>query len=152
MYQIKYVGGPGETSDLEMAYIHQMEKICFEGEKPYAYVNKQERCHWWVIMYEGKRIGFSGLELFKTWNPKFGFIFLTGVLPAYRNQGLKKRLVRTMEKKLRTLDIYRMVSYASYDNLPSANSLISLGYKLYQPSDPDWGTKWAYFFRKDLWQ
>lgn len=150
MYKVKYVGGPGETSEWNMHRIHRLQGKVFEWEKVASKEEKLKKCHWWLVCDgKGRSVGFGGMQVYN-WKKPFGFVFLTGILPEHRNQGLKKRLVRAMEKKLRSLGIYRLVSYASYWNLASANSLLSMGYKLYTPSDPAWGLKWSYFLRKEL--
>lgn len=66
-------------------------------------------------------------------------IYRTGVLEEFRNQGIKKRMVRAMERYAMKQGITLMTSYCSTDNVESANSLISLGYKLYIPDVYDEG-------------
>ncbi len=149
-YRVRYVGGPGEISQKYIDIIHKLQVKTFEGEDVASKRRKKAECHWWVVYADGEPVGFGGLQLFNYFKPKFGFIFLTGVLKEHQGKGIKKKIVRCMEKKLRSLGITRLVSYASYWNLPSANSLLSMGYKLYKPSDPDWGMKGAYFLRKEL--
>lgn len=66
-------------------------------------------------------------------------IYRTGVLEEFRNQGIKKRMVRAMERYAVKQGITLMTSYCSTDNVESANSLISCGYKLYIPDVYDEG-------------
>lgn len=149
MYRVRFVGGPREVSDYYLDAIHKMHIKLF-GEDLFS-KKRLADCYWWVLYHAGDIVGFSGLEVHEYWEPPSGFIFLTGVLPEHRNKGLKKRLVRAMERYLKgKLGIDRMVSYASYDNYPSANSLIAIGYKLYKPTARNWGLRWAYFFEKKL--
>ncbi len=146
-YKISYRAAPGELSDTDLKDIHDLHYMTF-GYDFFTMEELKRGCHWWVIEHDGWRVGFSGLQVFSA--RKTGFVFLTGVTKPHRNQGLKKRLVRAMEAKARKLGLTRMVSYADYWNLASANSLIGMGYKLYEPDNPKWGLKWSYFFRKEL--
>lgn len=66
-------------------------------------------------------------------------IYRTGVLLEFRNQGIKKKLVRAMERYAASHGATMMTSYCSTDNVESANSLISSGYKLYIPDVYDEG-------------
>lgn len=66
-------------------------------------------------------------------------IYRTGVLEEFRNQGIKKKMVRAMERYAVKQGITLMTSYCSTDNMESANSLISSGYKMYMPDVYDEG-------------
>lgn len=60
-------------------------------------------------------------------------ILRTGVFKAYQNQGIKRRLVKAMERYAKKGGCKNMTSYCAYWNLASANSLIRSGYKLRPP-------------------
>lgn len=60
-------------------------------------------------------------------------IYRTGVAAEYRNLGIKRKMVRAMERWAVKQGCVVMLSYCSTDNVASANSLISSGYKLYIP-------------------
>lgn len=66
-------------------------------------------------------------------------IYRTGVLDDFRNQGIKKKLVAAMERYAKKQGVTLMTSYCSTDNMASANSLISSGYKMYMPEYYDEG-------------
>jgi GNAT superfamily N-acetyltransferase len=66
-------------------------------------------------------------------------IYRTGVLYDFRNMGVKKKLVKAMERHAVKQGATLMQSYCSTDNMASANSLISSGYKLYMPEVYDEG-------------
>lgn len=103
---------------------------------------------WWWIVYDGdKPIGFAGMYRSNRWRDA-GYLCRSGVLPAYRGRGLQKRLIRLRERKGRAIGLAWLIS-DTYENPPSANSLIACGYRTYQPVEP-WGAEGVTYWRKKL--
>lgn len=75
-------------------------------------------------------------------------IYRTGVLPEFQNQGIKRKMVRAMERHAMKSGVTMMKSYCDIDNVTSANSLISSGYKLYSPDMIYTGGPWLYWRKR----
>lgn len=75
------------------------------------------------------------------------YLSLSAVLPSHRGHGLQLRLVQTRIRWARELRFAWLVTYTAEKNLPSANTLIRAGFKLYQPAEP-WGLAHAMYWRR----
>lgn len=84
----------------------------------------------------GILVGYASLKLVD--GGSTAFLSKSGVLWNARGQGLQKRFIRVRERRARELGLSTIITYTSSDNVPSINSLISCGYKNYQPAR-DWG-------------
>jgi GNAT superfamily N-acetyltransferase len=102
---------------------------------------------WWVVYDGDKPVGFAGMYRSRRWGDA-GYLCRSGILPAYRGRGLQKRLIRVRERKARKAGMTWLIS-DTYENPPSANSLISCGYKTYQPVAP-WAGDGTTYWRKKL--
>lgn len=103
---------------------------------------------WWIA-YAGKEAaGFSGIVP-ALLVPNAYYIKATGVLPKFRGHGLQKRMYRKHEQYVRALGAKTMVTETINHNAPSGNSLISCGYRMFNPKHP-WGSPYAVFWKKDL--
>jgi GNAT superfamily N-acetyltransferase len=77
------------------------------------------------------------------------YLSLSAVIRPWRGQGLQLRLVRARLAWARKEGLLWAVTYTAEKNLPSANSLIRAGFRLYQPAQP-WGLPHALYFRRHL--
>ena len=102
---------------------------------------------WWFA-YDGKTVvGFCGMTHVESW-PYTGYISRVGVLPSHRGKGLQRRLMRACERKARDLGWGRLIS-STYNNPPSTNNFILLGYKAYEPTIR-WGADGTNYWIKEL--
>jgi len=107
-----------------------------------------EHGHWWVVYAEeDKPVGFAGLTRSAQWS-NAGYMCRAGVLPAYQGHGIQKRLIQVRVRKARLLKWQWLVTDTT-QNPASSNSLITMGFKLYEPSIP-WGFKNSLYWRLDL--
>ena len=83
----------------------------------------------------------------ETWE-KTGYLSRVGVLSSHRGKGVAKRLMRVCEQKAKRLGWVRMIS-TTYNNPPSANNFIALGYRTYEPHTR-WGAPDTIYWRKDF--
>jgi GNAT superfamily N-acetyltransferase len=105
---------------------------------------------WWTVWTGGEAVAFAGLRVCQDpANRGVGFLSRAGVLPVHRGRGLQKRLIRCRLNEARRLGLLEVVTYVLPSNLPSANSLIGLGFKLYRPTSR-WGGVEALYFRRAL--
>jgi len=113
------------------------------GDEPYDV----SEGHWWIA-YEGElAIGFAGVVQSSRWIDA-GYMCRSGVLRSHRGKGVQKRLIRVREQKAKRLGWNWLIT-DTYKNPPSANSLISQGFKTFNPSKP-WGIDGAIYWRKKL--
>lgn len=88
--------------------------------------------HWWIAYQGYDPVAFLGMVpsyLYLNW----GYITRVGVTPAARGCGLQYRLTRTAERKGRKLGLEGIESN-TYENPPSTNNFIRLGYRTCEPS------------------
>jgi GNAT superfamily N-acetyltransferase len=103
---------------------------------------------WWLAWGEdGAVAGFASLHPSKRWL-ETGLLSRAGVLLHYQGHGLQKKLIRARERFARRLGWGWMISDTT-DNPASANSLISCGYRLYEPRWP-YRVKETLYWRKRL--
>ena len=103
--------------------------------------------YWWIACFDGNAIGFCALKQSNKWSD-CGYLSRAGVLPEYRGQGIQKRLIKVRERQAKKLGWHWLIS-DTYRNPASANSLISCGFKMYNPSEP-YGATGTCYWRKRL--
>jgi GNAT superfamily N-acetyltransferase len=98
---------------------------------------------WWVMISGNNIVGYCGCAFTK------GIcIFVRAwVHRDYRGQGLQKKMIKLRIKS--AYDCHIAITYTTLDNYPSANSLISQGFKLYSPEYAYAGREMLYF-QKEL--
>ena len=141
MYHIKEVDGTDPEIDYVLQDIHK-ETFGFIG------IMRTDYGHWWLAYDDDEPIAFAGLVK-STIGPDTGYLKRVGVLPPYRGAGLQRRFIRVREQRARREGWTTIVTDTT-DNLPSANSLIRAGYKLFQPTTP-WAFSSSLYWRKQLY-
>jgi predicted acetyltransferase len=122
-----------------------LDETCFPADERVSLEGK-----WWLVRKGKDVVGFAGLRpCLMPQNKGLGFLCRVGILKNHRGHGLQKRLIRVREKAARAMGLKELVTYAVPDNLPSSNSLISCGYRLYRPGNL-WGGSTALYWRKAL--
>jgi GNAT superfamily N-acetyltransferase len=121
-----------------------LQKLCLPSDAIYDV----SRGHWWVAYTENdKPIGFAGLVRSNAW-VDCGYLCRAGVVPSHRGKGLQKRLIKVREAQAKRLNWNWLIT-DTYLNPASSNSLISCGFRLYEPSEP-WSFPHALYFRKNI--
>lgn len=100
---------------------------------------------WFLAKMGGIVVGWCGYTLK---DPLTAEIYRTGVLPQYQSRGIKRKLVAAMERHAAKQGVVVMKSYCGPDNIPSANSLIRSGYKMYAPANEYVGGPWLYWQKR----
>lgn len=104
--------------------------------------------HWWIAYTEdGKPVGFAGMVRSAQWI-NAGYLCRAGVLRTHTGYGLQKKLIQARINQARKLN-WEWVLTDTTDNPASANSLISMGFKLYEPSVP-WAFKNSLYWRLNV--
>lgn len=127
--------------------VSKLDKKCFVGDHPVSLKDT----FWWLAYNEaGNPVGFSGLKACKKKeNKNLGYFSRAGVIKSYRGHGTQKKMIKARLRMAKQLGLTHCVTYVKGFNLASANSLISCGFKLYNPHYK-WGGKAALYFGKCL--
>jgi len=120
-----------------------MQKKILPYDKPFDV----SEGNWWIAYQDGIPIGFAGLVPSARWADT-GYLCRAGVICSARGRGVQKRLIRVRQTFAKKIGWEYLIT-STYDNPPSSNSLISCGFKLYEPLHP-WGAKGTLYFRKKL--
>lgn len=126
-YAIREVSGRRWVNKLE-----EMHALCLPSDVQEDYLQGR----WWVAFDSaGAPVAFAGAIAVE---PDKDLLYLSrvGVLPEARGRGLQRRLMRVIERAHRPH--HSAVVSTTFDNPPSANNFIRLGYVLYEP-----GTRWG---------
>lgn len=129
LYAIREVDGGDEDVIEDIKHMHSLTL-------PDDAVPDTSKGRWWIA-YINKgltAVAFAGLNASRSW-VNTGYLCRSGVLPAFRGHGLQRRLILVREKAAR-LNGWPIMLADTRDNVPSANNLISCGYKLYRPTTP----------------
>lgn len=99
---------------------------------------------WWVAFCGGLPVAFAGAVPV---DDTHVYLSRVGVSEGARGQGLQRRLMEAIEHAHRPSHS-TMVS-TTYDNPPSANNFIRLGYMTYEPTTR-WGAEGTCYWIKSL--
>lgn len=103
---------------------------------------------WWVVLDKKQPVGYACIrESLRMLG--WGYMSRAGVIPAYRGQGLQKRLIQTRLSYAKKAGWEGVVTDTSKDNVASSNSLIACGFRLYRPKFL-WSFENALYWRKEL--
>ena len=104
---------------------------------------------WWLGRESSSNqpVAFGLVQPSQQWRDT-AYLARAGVLPAWRGQGLQRRLIGLRERYARKQGFVWMISDTT-DNVPSSNNLIKAGYKLLEPSAP-WANTDSHYWAKKL--
>ena len=126
------------------ALLERMQLQCLPNDIP----QKTATGYWWICYTgNGQPAGFAGMVSSIRWE-QTGYLSRSGVLPMHQGQGLQKRLIRARISKAKQL-CWRYLLSDTSDNPASANSLISCGFKMYEPRIP-YGLKTSLYWRRKI--
>lgn len=149
MFSVREVGAE------DYPVIGRMHRKLFSGGT--RSIPSYSKGYWWLLYFddlphrEPEPVGFAGMcQSFRYSN--VGYLVRAGVLPRAQGLGLQKRLIRVRMSKARRLGWVYLVTDTWPDNYPSANSLISCGFRLYSPPKKErWAAhKGSLYWRKEL--
>jgi GNAT superfamily N-acetyltransferase len=121
-----------------------LQKKCLPFDAPFD----TTQGHWWIV-YDAHNLpcAFAGIVPSVRWLD-CAYLCRAGVIPNHRGQGIQKRLIRARIRQARALGFNWLIT-DTYLNPASSNSLISTGFKLFEPSQP-WGAKQTLYWRLKL--
>jgi GNAT superfamily N-acetyltransferase len=121
-----------------------LQQICLPYDRPY----KTNAGYWWVVSGDGHEpIGFAGLVPSTRWADT-GYLCRAGVVADCRGKGIQKKLIRVRIRQAK-VNGWRWLITDTFENPASSNSLIAMGFKLFEPSVP-WGAKGTLYWRLKL--
>jgi GNAT superfamily N-acetyltransferase len=120
-----------------------LQAICLPHDKPYDV----KKGFWWIVTENKQDIGFAGLVSLNGW-PLCGYLCRAGVVPDQRGRGIQRKLIKARVRKAQQLGWNTLITN-TFDNIKSANNLISAGFKMYYP-ERGWGTKGTLYWIKNL--
>ena len=123
--------------------LKSLQKMCLPLDSPYV----EQNGWYWLGFWNQTPVAFCIMA------PSIRFsdcVYLAraGVLQEFQGRGLQKKMITLREKWARKHG-YKWSITDTSENPPSANSLISRGYRLYEPNNP-WGLARAIYWRKKL--
>ena len=118
-----------------------LQKVCLPADKIYSVA----KGNWYVIYtQDGEAVGFGGIVPSSRWADTM-YLCRSGVTRAHQGQGLQKRLIRERIKVAKSLGMNWVITDTN-ENPASANDLIAMGFKMFEPSEP-WGFKTALYWK-----
>jgi len=124
--------------------LSELQRICLPNDIPYDTTTG----YWWKVTDSlNVDTGFAGLVYSSRWSD-CGYLCRAGVVPGSRGQGIQKKLIRVRIRQAKAIGMNWLVT-DTYHNPASSNSLISCGFKLFDPSVP-WGAKSTLYWRLKL--
>jgi GNAT superfamily N-acetyltransferase len=133
-----------DSSDAATAALLQYLQLAI---LPYDLPKEIADGRWWVAYDGDHAVAFAALHPSSQWSDA-GYLSRAGVLPAYRGQGLQRRLLRVRERAARRHGWNWLVTDTKL-NPASANNLIACGYRQFEPSKP-WADPEATYWKKGL--
>ena len=129
VYRIREVD-PFDDKDAyeELRSLHSLTFFA-SAPQPDLYVG-----HWWLVRDEDTKqhVAFAGLVP-ASYDPRMGYFTRVGVLHVARGHKLQKRLLSVAARRARRNGWVSIISDTT-DNPPSANAMISAGYKIFEPA------------------
>jgi GNAT superfamily N-acetyltransferase len=141
LYRIREVNGRDPEIAADLRDLHERTF----GDT--SYPTTTDRGHWWLAYDGDDPVAFAGLVRSYKYADA-GYLVRSGVLENHRGHGLQHRLIRARELRARRNGWSRLVTDTT-DNVPSANSLIRAGFKLFAPKTP-WAFEHSLYWTKDL--
>lgn len=140
-FYIRYV----DTNDIAIRNVLlYLQKNCLPADKPCDV----DHGHWWIAYTENNLpVGFAGLVPSQRWGDA-GYLCRAGVVYEHTGNGIQKKLIRARVHKAKRLNWNWLITDTTA-NPASSNSLISEGFRLYEPSAP-WGYKHSLYWRKNI--
>ena len=120
-----------------------LQKACLPNDKLYF----PENGVWWMAYHRNTPVGFSCVSPSKQLADGV-YLGRCGVLPAYRGRGIQRQMIRLRVAWARRHN-YKWAVTDTTDNIPSANNLISCGFRLYVP-EVQYSYARALYWRKKL--
>lgn len=138
MIRVKRVD-PKKNYDL----LRQLQRECLPADKPLNPLHG----YWWIAYCGDTAVGFAALTPSMQWSDT-GYLCRAGVVELFQGQGIQKKLIRARMRYAKKLGWQYLIS-DTHQNPASSNSLISCGFKLYEPQAP-WSFRDALYWKRQI--
>lgn len=138
-------------SKSEIHLVQGLDYLIFGAAECTAEIEEYNETIWWVAFEEGQPVAFTGALIYSH-EGRCMQLQRTGVLPAYRGQGLQKKLIRARLAYARRKKVKWVHTYVISWNCPSLNSLVRTGFTFYTPEyayagDPEGDGTYLYLWK-----
>lgn len=124
--RIRFIQVDPDEDDIREVLV-EMQKECLPADSLYF----PPTGTWWIGYYGLIPVAFCCVSPSQQ-RPDGCYLGRSGVIPAYRGNGLQRRMIR-LRVRWAKRNGYRVVVTDTTDNIPSANNLMACGFKLYMP-------------------
>ena len=100
---------------------------------------------WWAFIDDEGKVGAYCGSIYAN---NICIMIRAWVKKKHRGKGLQKKLIKTRINAAKIQDCHTIITYTTKDNYPSANNLISQGFKLYFPEYAYGGNEMLYWSKK----
>ena len=100
---------------------------------------------WWAFIDERGQVGAYCGSIYAN---NICIMIRAWVKKQHRGKGFQKKLIKTRIAAAKLHDCHTIITYTTKDNYPSANNLISQGFKLYFPEYAYGGKEMLYWSKR----
>lgn len=140
-YSIRLVSTPTKPNKKAVEIASRMDKEQFPGCEVYGLIHQ----YVWLAYYNTTVVGYASMKYLPI--DKCGYFSRAAIKKEHRRKGLHTRLIRARINLARRLKWKGVLTYTAIDNIASANSLVSLDFRLYIPEYRWAGKEFLYFIR-----
>jgi len=102
---------------------------------------------WWVGYISGKPVCYCGIK--KITEQDYGYMIRAGVMPEAQGCGIQKKMINRRLEYAKDMGWSHVITDTTHDNYASINSLIGVGFKVYQPGEC-WANEYSLYWIKSL--
>lgn len=125
---IAHVRRVDATDPQVAARIMQMQREVLPTDEP----RELDGDLWWLAIADGRPVGFAAMRILPSEGGVIAYLSRAGVLRCARGRGIQKRLIRARVRHAARLGATVVVTDTT-ENPASANSLIAVGFRMYEP-------------------
>ncbi len=141
-YYIRLVSKPEEPNKAAIEVVQKMDSVFFPG----CEVSRLSQSYVWIA-YSPTHNPVGYASMFYLDRENYGYFSRAAIKADHRRKGLHTRLIRCRINLAKRLGWSGVLTYTATDNTASANSLVNLGFRLYNPQYRWAGKEFLYFMR-----
>lgn len=141
-YYIRLVSRPEAIDEDAIEVVRKMDTAFFPG----CEVSRLKESYVWLAYSPtGNPVGYASMYYLEKEN--YGYFSRAAIKADHRRKGLHTRLIRCRVNLAKRLGWSGVLTYTATDNSASANSLVNLRFRLYNPQYRWAGKDFLYFIR-----
>jgi predicted acetyltransferase len=143
-FKMNFIVTEIDYSKKSFAIVDKMQLICLPGDDICPIIEQSDV---WLVAKSGKHFaGFAGIRFLYD---DIWYLCRAGVMPKFQGRGLQKTLIKSRISAAKALGAKTIITDCTIVNYASANSLISCGFKLFEPNI-NWALDNSIYWRLDL--